>query len=215
MSYHQTILEPVLLDALRRINPGLPERVLVEAAKRVLNTGPSAELVQENLRLHRLMVDGVKTSFIEDGEERHAHVRLIDWDDQHNDWRAINQFDVVGHAARRPDIVIFLNGMPLRVIELKGVEGQDIEAAFNQVEACKADIPDLFRTTLINVISDGLVARYGSISASLDRFMSWRTTDGETIAPAGSALALETLARGLLSRPILLELLRRSRRLRG
>lgn len=208
VSYHQTVLEPVLLDALRRINPDLPDRVLVEVVKRVLDPGPSVGLIQENFRLHQMMVEGVKTSFLEDGEERHAHVRLIDWEDEANDWRAINQFDVVGKTPRRPDIVIFLNGMPLVVIELKGVEGQDIEAAFNQIETYKTDIPDLFRTTLINVISDGLLARYGSLSADLRRFMSWRTIDGETLAPAGSALALETLARGLLSRPILLELLR-------
>ena len=100
-SYRQTVLEPVLRNALRRINPGLPERVLAEAAARMLDSGPSTELVQENLRLHRLMVEGIKTSFMEDGEERHAHICLIDWDDRHNDWRAINQFDVVGQPLSR------------------------------------------------------------------------------------------------------------------
>lgn len=75
VSYHQTVLEPVLLDALRRINPDLPNRVLVEVVKRVLDPGPSVGLIQENLRLHQMMVEGVKTSFLEDGEERHAHAR--------------------------------------------------------------------------------------------------------------------------------------------
>lgn len=207
-SYHETILEPVLLDALRAINPGLPDRVLAEASKKVLDVQFTTDPVQENRRVHRLMVEGIKTSFVEDGEERNAVVRLVDWEDQRNDWRAINQYDVVGQTPRIPDVVLFLNGMPLVVIELKGTEGKDIEAAFNQIETYKADVPDLFRTTLLNVISDGFTARYGSLSANLDRYMTWRTLDGSIMVPAGSDLALETLAKGLLNRQVLLDLLR-------
>ncbi len=203
-----TILEPVLMDALRAINPDLPERALVDASKKVLDAVFTTDVVQENRRLHRLMVEGVKATYVQDGEERGAVVHLVDWSDQLNDWRAVNQVDVVGKAPRIPDVVLFLNGMPLVVIELKGTEGKDIEAAFNQIETYKADIPDLFRTTLLNVISDGFTARYGSLSANLDRFMAWRTLDGETLVPAGTDLALETLARGLLNRQTLLDLLR-------
>jgi type I restriction enzyme R subunit len=207
-SYHQTILEPVLLDALRAINPDLPDRALVEASKKLLDVQFTTDPVQENRRIHRLMVDGIKTTYVQDSEERNAVVRLVDWQDQLNDWRSINQFDVVGKTPRIPDVVVFLNGMPLVVIELKGTEGKDIEAAFNQIETYKADIPDLFRTTLLNVISDGFTARYGSLSANMDRYMTWRTLDGETLVPAGSDLALETLAKGLLNRQVLLDLLR-------
>ncbi len=208
-SNRDTILEPVLMDALRAINPDLPERALVDASKKVIDGVFTTDVVQENRRLHRLMVEGVKATYVQDGEERGAVVHLVDWSDQHNDWRAVNQVDVVGKAPRIPDVVLFLNGMPLVVIELKGTEGKDIEAAFNQIETYKADIPDLFRTTLLNVISDGFTARYGSLSANLDRFMAWRTLDGETLVPAGTDLALETLARGLLNRQTLLDLLRR------
>ncbi|WP_298905561.1 type I restriction endonuclease subunit R [uncultured Aliiroseovarius sp.] len=207
-SYRDTILEPVFMDALRAINPDLPERALVDASKKVLDVVFTTDVVQENRRLHRLMVEGVKATYVQDGEERGAVVHLVDWNDQNNDWRAVNQVDVVGKAPRIPDVVLFLNGMPLVVIELKGTEGKDIEAAFNQIETYKADIPDLFRTTLLNVISDGFTARYGSLSANLDRFMTWRTLDGETLVPAGTDLALETLARGLLNRQTLLDLLR-------
>lgn len=207
-SNRDTILEPVLMDALRAINPKLPERALVEASKKVLDGVFTTDVVQENRRLHRLMVEGVKATYVQDGEERGAVVHLVDWSDQVNDWRAVNQVDVVGKAPRIPDVVLFLNGMPLVVIELKGTEGKDIEAAFNQIETYKADIPDLFRTSLLNVISDGFTARYGSLSANLDRFMAWRTLDGETLVPAGTDLALETLARGLLNRQTLLDLLR-------
>ncbi len=207
-SYHDTILAPVLLEALAAINPGLPERAIVEASKKVLDAVYTTDLVQENRRLHRLMVEGVKVTFVDGAEDRNAVVRLVDWDDRANDWRAVNQFDVVGKTARIPDVVVFLNGMPLVVVELKGTEGADIEAAWNQIETYKTEIPDLFRTSLINVISDGLNARYGSLSASLDRYMAWRTVDGETLIPNGSALALETMARGLLNRETLLDLLR-------
>jgi type I restriction enzyme, R subunit len=207
-SNRDTILEPVLMDALRAINPGLPERALIDASKKILDPVFTTDVVQENRRLHRLMVEGVKTTYVQDGEERGAIVHLVDWDDQNNDWRAVNQVDVVGKSPRIPDVVLFLNGMPLVVIELKGTEGKDIEAAYNQIETYKVDIPDLFRTTLLNVISDGFSARYGSLSANLDRFMTWRTLDGETLVPAGTDLALETLARGLLNRQTLLDLLR-------
>ena len=207
-SYHDTILVPVFMDSLRTINPDIPERALVEASKKVLDAVFTTDVVQENRRLHRLMVEGVKATYVEDGEERGAVVHLVDWSDRTNDWRAVNQVDVVGRSLRIPDVVLFLNGMPLVVIELKGTEGQDIDAAFNQIETYKADIPDLFRTTLLNVISDGFNARYGSLSANLDRFMTWRTLNGETLVPAGTHLALETLSRGLLNRQTLLDLLR-------
>ena len=207
-SYHHTILEPVFFDALRAINPDLPERALIEASKKVVDVVFASDLVQENRRIHRLLVEGIKTAYFEDGEERNAVVRLVDWEDQCNDWRAINQFDVVGKTARIPDVVVFLNGLPLVLLELKGTEGKGLDAAFNQVQTYKSDIPDLFRTALINVISDGVTARYGSLSAGLDRYMTWRTIDGETIVPPGSELALKTLAEGLLNRKTLLDLLR-------
>jgi len=120
----------------------------------------------------------------------------------------VNQVDVVGKTARIPDVVLFLNGMPLVLVELKGTEGADLTAAFNQIETYKSDIPDLFRTSLLTVISDGLHAKYGSLSAGFDRFMQWRTVDGETMEPPGSALALQTLTRGLLSQQTLLDMLR-------
>ncbi|MDP3264395.1 MAG: type I restriction endonuclease [Tabrizicola sp.] len=207
-TWHDAVLTPVLLEALARINPTIPERVLVEASKRVLDSVFTTDLVQENRRLHRLFVEGIKVEYVEAGEDRNAVVRLVDWEDDHNDWRAVNQFDIVGKTPRIPDVVLFLNGLPLVVIELKGTEGKNIEAAYNQIETYKTDIPDLFRTGLLNVISDGHLARYGSLCADLDRFMTWRTIDGETLVANGSDLALETLTRGLLNREALLELLR-------
>lgn len=115
---------------------------------------------------------------------------------------------MVGKNPRIPDVVLFLNGLPLVIIELKGTEGADVEAAFNQIETYKGDIPDLFRTSLMSVISDGFNAQYGSLSAGYDRFMRWRTVDGETLVPQHTTLELQTLTEGLLSRQTLLDMLR-------
>ena len=207
-SYHDTILAPVFHDALVRLNPDLPESAIAEASRRVTDIVFATDVVQENRRIHDLMVNGIAITYFADGEERNARAQLVNWSDTLNDWRAINQVDVVGKNPRVPDVVLFLNGLPLVVIELKGTEGADLEAAFNQIETYKRDIPDLFRTSLLTVISDGLNAKYGSLSAGLDRFMQWRTVDGETLVPQNSDLALETLAKGLMNHRTLLDMLR-------
>lgn len=207
-SFRDTILAPVLLDSLARINPDLPPTVLQEASRRVTDSVFASDVVQENRRLHGLMVHGVPVTFVRDGEERHARVQLVDWTNAANDWRAVRQFDVAGKTARIPDVVLFLNGLPLVVVELKGVAGADVKAAWNQIDTYRRDIPDLFHTNLLTVISDGLHARYGSLSADFDRTMSWRTVDGVALVPKGSALELSTLTEGLLAHQVLLDMLR-------
>lgn len=207
-SNRDTILDPIFESALMRLNPDLPETALREAYKRIQDIVYTTDIIQENRRLHDLMINGIALSYFAEGEERNARVQLVDWDDQQNDWRAINQVDVVGKTHRIPDVVIFLNGLPLVVVELKGTEGADITKAFNQIETYKDHIPDLFRTTLLTVISDGINAKYGSLSAGFDRFMSWRTIDGESTVPQETALELSTLTKGLLNRQTLLDMLR-------
>ncbi len=207
-SFRETILAPVLLESLTRLNPDVPKTALEDAARRVTDSVFASDVVQENRRLHDLMVHGVPVTFFRESEERNARVQLIDWTNAANDWRAVRQLDVVGKTARIPDVVLFLNGLPLVVVELKGVAGADIKAAWNQIDTYRADIPDLFRTNLLTVISDGLHARYGSLSAGFDRYMSWRTVDGTTLVPKGSALELSTLTRGLLAPQVLLDMLR-------
>jgi type I restriction enzyme, R subunit len=207
-SFRETILAPVFLESLARLNPGVPGPVLEEAARRVMDTVFTTDIVQENRRLHGLMVHGVPVTFFRDGEERNARVQLVDWTNAANDWRAVRQFDVSGKTARIPDVVLFLNGLPLVVVELKGVAGADVQAAWNQIDTYRTDIPELFRTNLLTVISDGLHARYGSLSAGFDRYMAWRTVDGATLVPKGSALELLTLTQGLLNPPVLLDMLR-------
>lgn len=207
-SYHVTILKQRLRKAVALINATLPPEGIEAAVNAVMDVG-FTELVQENQRLHRLLVDGVPVEYVRGGETIHDRARLVDWSDQHNEWLAVNQFTVVGGSKRRPDVVLFLNGLPLVVIELKGPEAPnaDILSAYNQIQTYKVEIPALFRTNLISILSDGFAARYGTISGDFDRFMSWRTVDGTTLVDPKSELAWETLVRGLLRPDVLLDLL--------
>ncbi|MXV44288.1 HsdR family type I site-specific deoxyribonuclease [Saccharibacter sp. 17.LH.SD] len=209
-SFRDAILTSVFSESLKRLNPTFPASALKEAARRVLNTVFTTDILQENRRLHELMVGGVPVTFTspDEQEERHERVRLVDWTNQANDWLAVRQFDIAGATVRIPDVVLFLNGLPLVVVELKTITGADIKAAWNQIATYKHDIPELFRTNLFTIISDGMQARYGSLSAEFDRYMGWRTVDGHTLVPHGSTLELATLAEGLLAPAIMLDMLR-------
>jgi hypothetical protein len=138
------------------------------------------------------------------GETIHDRAKLVDWQDKRNEWLAVSQFTIVGANKRRTDILIFLNGLPLVVMELKVPEAKnaDIVSAYNQIQTYKVDIPALFRTNLMSVLSDGFAARFGTLSADFDRHMAWRTVDGEELVDPKSAIAWETLVRGLLRRDI-------------
>jgi type I restriction enzyme R subunit len=208
-SFRDVILPGPLKEAIARLNPDLPARAVEAVAQTVIDAQFSADPIAENRRVHEPLVGGVKIDVEQGGETVSAHARLIDWEDAANDWLAVDQLEVVGRATRIPDVVLYLNGLPVVVIELKGVEGADLGAAFNQIETYKADVPELFRCNLFSVISDGITARYGSVSAGLDRFMKWRTIDGETLVKDGSDLALETLIHGLLRPATILRMLRR------
>jgi type I restriction enzyme R subunit len=189
-AYSDILLVGRLRDAIDRINPHVPADAREDALKKVIAT-ESPSLIEENRRLHRAIVEGVDVEFYaEDGTIRGDKVRLINFDDiAANDWLAVNQFTVIENGAnRRPDVVVFINGMPLGVIELKnpGTESADLTSAYNQIQTYKAQIPSLFRTNAVLVTSDGIMARIGSLTANEERFMPWRTTDGVTIAPKGS-----------------------------
>ena len=208
-SYHVAMLADRLKSAVARINPDLPSEAVTAAANAVLDIR-FPDLVLENQRIHRLLVDGVPVEYQRGGETIHDRAFLVDWKDKRNEWLAVNQLTVVGANKRRTDILIFLNGLPLVVMELKGPESPnaDILSAYNQIQTYKSDIPALFRTNLLSVLSDGFVARYGTISADFDRHMAWRTVDGDDLVDPKSLVAWETLVRGLLRRDVLLDLLR-------
>ncbi|MDR6213631.1 type I restriction endonuclease subunit R [Paracidovorax wautersii] len=209
-SHDEVVLKKRFEDAVARLNPGLPLEVRQDAVRRVMQSElPS--LLEENRRLHKLMTEGVDVEYYaDDGTLTAGKVALIDF--QHpelNDWLAVSQFVVInGQNNRRPDVVVFVNGLPLGVIELKapGSAGAHLLGAFNQLQTYKKQIPALFNTNALLVTSDGIAARVGSLSADLERFMPWRTTDGTDIAPKG-APELSTLIEGVFERRRLLDLL--------
>ena len=207
-SFRDVLLLDRLEAAIRRLNPHLLDDAVRTVMNEIRDAKFSGDLLSENRRIHDVMIGGVPVSWVEGGEEKHDIARLVDWDNTNNDWLVVNQFEVVGKSARRPDMIIFLNGLPTIVIELKGTETGSLKGAFNQIETYKSQVPDLFRTNVFNVISEGVTARYASLSANFDRFMRWRTVDGETLVEDGTALALQTLMEGLLNQEVILEMMR-------
>jgi len=210
-SHDEVVLKKRFEDAVARLNPGLPLEARQDAIRKVTQSElPS--LLEENRRLHKLMTEGVDVEYYaDDGTLTAGKVALIDFEHpERNDWLAVSQFVVInGQNNRRPDVVVFVNGLPLGVIELKapGSAGAHLLGAFNQLQTYKQQIPALFHTNALLVTSDGIAARIGSLSADLERFMPWRTTDGTDVAPKG-APELSTLIEGVFEQRRLLSLLR-------
>jgi len=209
--YGQVVLPRRLRDALARLNAELPPEALDEAFRK-LTRPESADLVASNRALHRMLVDGVNVEYRRaDGTIAGAQARVIDFDDpEANDWLAVNQFTVVeNRRERRPDVVLFVNGLPLAVVELKNPadENATIWSAFNQLQTYKQDIPSLFVYNEALVISDGVEARIGTLTADRERFMPWRTIGGEDLAPA-SLPQLQVVREGVFEKRRLLDLVR-------
>lgn len=210
-SYRQVLLVERLRSAIAKLNPTVPLAAREDALKQVQELGLPIQLSANRL-FHRLLVSGVPVQYQKDGETRGDFVRLIDWVEvKANDWLAINQFSIQGPKhTRRPDIILFVNGLPLVLLELKNPADvkADLGKAFDQIQTYKEQIPDLFQYNEILVISDGSEARMGSLSADVERFMNWRTIDGQALDPLGQFNELETLVRGALAPPMLLDYLR-------
>lgn len=210
-SYGDVVLVDRLRQAVADLNPNIPEDIRNDVLSRILRS-ESPSLIEENRRLHSFMVDGVPVEVPRaDGSLGGDLVRLIDFDDlAANDWLALNQLTVIENKVnRRPDVVVYLNGLPVGVIELKnpGDENATLDGAYNQLQTYKGGIPSLFRSNAALVISDGVWARVGSLTANRERFMPWRTIDGDGVAPKGTA-ELETLLKGLFDQRRLLDLIR-------
>jgi len=210
-NYRQVLLLGRLRSAVATLNPTVPAAAREDAIRQVLDLGTPA-LLAANRHFHRLLVGGVPVQYQQDGETRGDFVRLVDWTDPSlNEWLAVNQFSVTGpHHTRRPDIVLFVNGLPLVLIELKNPAdlNADVWKAFHQIQTYKAQIPDIFQTNEVLVVSDGSEALLGSLSADSERFMAWRTIDGNTLDPLGKFHELQTLVRGALAPAYLLDYLR-------
>lgn len=208
--YRQVLLRGRLLECLAAINPQFPAAVLERVADQLaMPEGPV--LIQNNEARHRQLLQGIKVSYKDNGEDKTDYVQLLDFTRVGNNrFLVVNQFTVQGAKGnRRPDIVVFVNGLPLAVVELKNPAdpSADIWAAYQQLQTYKAELSDLFQCNEALVVSDGLDARIGSLTASKERFMPWRTIAHEADKPA-LKYQLEILVKGFFAPALLLDYIR-------
>jgi type I restriction enzyme R subunit len=209
--YKQVFLFDRLQTKLEDLNSKIPMEGLKEALRKIrLISHPT--LIENNRAFHRLLVEGVDVEFRNnEGQIVHDKVWLIDFaNPEANEFLAVNQFTVEeGHFNRRADVVVFINGIPLAVLELKNIadEQATIRKAFDQFQTYKAQIPSLFHSNALLVISDGHEARLGTVTSDWERFMGWRTITGKELIPPGS-LQLETILKGVFDKHRLLDLIR-------
>jgi type I restriction enzyme R subunit len=209
-SYAEVIIEPHLQSALQRINPQLSSQVLQQAVKEVVRATGLGDLVHANQKFHVLLTEGVDVTYLDKGEERTVKAKLIDdIQPQHNHWCVTHQLTVKENGQhKRPDVILYLNGIPLVVIELKNPsdENATLEKAYNQLKTYHTSIPSLFVYNCMEIISDGLEARTGTITSDISRFMTWKTADGKTEASSRSN-ELGVMMEGMLQQQVLTDLI--------
>jgi type I restriction enzyme R subunit len=209
-SFADVLLIARLRQAVKRINPTIAQPALDEAIKTIQRIS-SPELLANNEAFHRLLTEGVNVSYQKDGSQRGDLVWLIDFaNPDNNEFLVVNQYTIIeNNQNKRPDLILFVNGIPLVVIELKNAadENTTLKSAYQQLNTYKDTIPSLFTYNSFVVISDGLEAKAGSISAGLSRFMAWKTADGK-IEASHLVSQLETLINGMLNKATLLDLVR-------
>ena len=210
--YTEVVLQGRLRDAIDRLNPAIPADAREEASKKALRT-VSVNLLENNEAFHRMLTDGIDIKFsIGEGKARTDKVWLVDFaNPDNNEFLAVNQYTVLeNHNNKRSDVVVFVNGLPLVVMELKNAadENADVKAAFNQLQTYKQLIPSLFTCNAVLIISDGWFAKVGTLSSEYPRFMEWKTGDGETIVDTKLQSALEPMIKGLLNKRTLLDVIR-------
>ncbi len=209
-SFDEVVLKSKLESAIDRINPNIPIAARQDALKQILRTS-SPETVSANEEFHKMLTKGVNVTYQKDGVERGDLVWLVDFEEiENNEFLVVNQFTVSqNHQNKRPDVILFINGLPLVVIELKNAadENATIKSAYKQIQTYKEVVPSLFNYNGAVVISDGLDAKAGSLTASFSRFMAWKSADGDKEA---SKLIgqLETLINGMLNKRVILDLIR-------
>jgi type I restriction enzyme R subunit len=208
--YRQVVLTDRLFSAIERINPHIPATAIEEVVSIVTKPEHPA-LIQNNRAFHRSLIDGVKIEYSDGDEKKIDHLQLIDFNNpDNNKFLVVNQFTLQGAKMnRRPDVVVFINGLPIAVIELKNPvdEGADVWDAYNQLQTYKEEIPDLFVFNEALVVSDGLTARVGSLTANKERFMPWRTILNENDKPL-LEYELEKVVKGFFNCELLLDYIR-------
>ena len=209
-NYQQIVLTNRLRSTIARINAHVPLVAQEAAVQRVLRIY-SPELLHNNEEFHKLLVEKVKIPYQENGYERSHEVALIDFEHtENNEFLVVNQYTIIeNNQNKRPDVILFVNGLPIVVIELKNAtdENANMVSAYKQIQTYKAIIPSLFTFNAICIISDGLECKAGSVSADMSRYMTWKTSDGLKEASRFKP-QLETLLKGMLQPSTLLDLIR-------
>jgi len=209
MDYREVILPTRVKEALYRINKGIPPEALEEAYRQLIVFN-SPKLEENNRHFHELMTEGMEISFKEKGNIRTKRVYIIDFEHlENNDFLAVNQFTVVEREDRRPDVVLFVNGLPLVVMEIKSAsdEKAGVLQAYNQIQTYKRDIPSLFNYNAFCILTDGVNAKAGTITSNEERYMNWRTEDGEEILPL-HYFQYKPMIRGMLNKERLVDIIK-------
>ena len=179
--YHEVILEDCFKDSIFHINPGITEEIATETFKSIKNLG-LLRLEEINAAFHKYLVEGVPVPYKKNNENRTFSVKLIDFArPELNDFKVVNQYTIIEYKNKRPDILVFVNGIPLVLFELKNManDSATVEQAYTQIKNYQLDIPSLFYYNAFNVISDGLDTRVGTITSDFTRYMAWKSENGE------------------------------------
>jgi type I restriction enzyme R subunit len=208
-SYGDVILEPVLYSALTSINPGYNSTIVQQAVQEVLRVARSGELIHSNQNFQKYLLEGVEIPFSEKGEQKTARVLLVDTANKKNCWQVTHQLTIMENGNhKRPDVLVFLNGMPVIVIELKKADDGNatVGKAYHQLQTYHGTIPSLFTYNCMEIISDGLEAKVGTITSDISRFMSWKTADGK-IKASHLVSEMAVMLEGMLNPATLLDLI--------
>jgi type I restriction enzyme R subunit len=210
VSYSEVHLPQRLLDSLIALNPSIPHEALEDAAKKITRASATTLLAQ-NHEIHKMLVNGIDVSYRKGDRVVDDKAILVDYEHpEKNDWAVINQFTIIENGNnRRPDLLVFLNGLPVAIFELKNPaeEKATIWKAFDQIQTYKDQIPTLFNYNCVVAISDGLEARIGSLTADKERFSVWKTIEGEQLAPS-TMTQMEVLIKGVFEQKRFLSLIR-------
>ncbi len=209
-SYSEVVIESHLSSAIARINPHLQSQVIPYAVKEVLRAASNGDLVHANQQFHVLLTEGVDVTYIDKGEERTVKAKLVDdVNPSNNFWCVTHQLTIIENGQhKRPDVILYLNGIPVVVVELKNPtdENATLQKAYDQLQTYHNTIPSLFVYNCLEIISDGLEARTGTITSDISRFMSWKTADGKTEASLRSN-ELGVMMEGMLDTQVLTDLI--------
>jgi type I restriction enzyme R subunit len=202
IAYDSVYLYNRLRNAIARINPGMDREMIEETIKRLERA--------ENMRVHQLLRNGVPVERRDaGGNARTQLVHLIDFEHpENNDWLAVNQFTIIGGRNRRPDVLVFLNGIPVALFELKNLADTHatLKNGWNQVQTYRMDIPSIFIPNLVTVLSDGMSAAMSSFSGAFEHYAPWKTMDGREVVTNRSAL--EVLIKGVFDQTRFLDILK-------